>query len=328
MSELDSHGKLLELQREIISRKDLKPFTGRRDLPGLLYFGGLLACIGASGYLVYLAQSGAWLWPAMFVHGVMLGHLFAPLHEASHGTAFRTRWLNEAVLWFCGIVTIWTPIYFRYDHAGHHTYAQVNGKDPEMVLPSPRTLLEYLYYVSAAHLWIKNFGWLFRHAMGYMRPFNRQFVPDQELPRIYFEARAMLFIYGMVLVISLATGSWAAAVYWLIPTVIGVPVARMLRVADHTGCAEETDLRRYARTVKTDPVTRFLCWNMSYHCEHHLAPSVPFHHLAGLHRKVGHQMNSVDKGYIAVQWEVLTKHLSGIVRPRSTAARAVQPTVK
>ena len=64
------------------------------------------------------------------------------------------------------------------------------------------------------------------------------------------------------------------------------------------------------------------------YCEHHLAPSVPFHHLAGLHRKVGHQMNSVDKGYIAVQWEVLTKHLSGIVRPRSRAARAVQPTVK
>lgn len=321
MTGVDANADLLRRQREIISRKDLKPFTVRSDRPGLSYLAGLLGCIGSTGTLVYLAGDSAWIWPAMLLHGVMLGHLFAPLHETSHGTAFRTRWLNEAVLWFCGIVTIWPPIYFRYDHAGHHTYAQIKEKDPEFVLPSPRTLLGYLYYVSAVHLWIKNFGWLFRHAAGRMHPFNRQFVPDEELPRVYFEARAMLLFYGALLALSLAAGSWLVAIYWFIPTIIGVPVARMLRVADHTGCVEETDLRRYARTVKTDPVTRFLCWNMSYHCEHHLAPSVPFHRLAALHRKVGHEMNPVDKGYVAVQWEILTQHLSGTVFPR----RAGQP---
>jgi fatty acid desaturase len=250
----------------------------------------------------------------------MLGHLFAPLHETSHGTAFRTRRLNEAVFWFCGIVTIWTPIYFRYDHAGHHTYAQIHGKDPQFVLASPRTLLGYIYYVSAMHLWIKNFGWLFRHAAGRMHPFNRQFVPDVELPRIYLEARLMLLLYATLLGVSLATGSLLVAIYWFIPTIIGVPVARILRVADHTGCAEETDLRTYARTVKTDPITRFFCWNMPYHCEHHLAASVPFHQLPGLHEKVGDKLNPVDKGYIAVQWEVLTQHLSGIFRPKRTMA--------
>ena len=336
----DANIELLKRQREIISRKQLKPFTQRRNLPGLLYFTGLLLCIVGSGTLVYFASdylagdlapglmsdsmpdsiwSSAWLWSAMLVHGIMLGHLFAPLHETSHGTAFRSRWINEAVLWFCGIVTIWPPIYFRYDHAGHHTFAQNKEMDPELVLPSPRTLAGYLYYVSAIHLWIKNFGWLFRHAAGYMHPFNRQFVPDEELPRIYFEARIMLLIYAVVLSVSVAAGSWLAAIYWFIPTLIGVPVARMLRVADHTGCAEETDLRRYARTVKTDQITRFFCWNMSYHCEHHLAPSVPFHHLPGLHKTIGPELNPVDKGYIAVQWEIISQHLCGIIRPGPAA---------
>ncbi|NKB57376.1 MAG: fatty acid desaturase [Alphaproteobacteria bacterium] len=322
MTELDANADLLKRQRDIISRKELKPFTKRSDGPGLIYFGGLLACIGATGALIYFADGTAWLWPAMLLHGIMLGHLFAPLHECSHGTAFKTRWLNEAVLWFCGIVTIWTPIYFRYDHAGHHTYAQIKGKDPEFVLPSPRTLLGYLYYVSAVHLWVKNFGWLFRHAAGTMHPFNRQFVPDVELPRIYFEARLMLSIYAALLAISVATGSWIVAIYWFIPTIIGVPIARMIRVADHTGCTEGADLRTYARTVTTDPITRFFCWNMSYHCEHHLASSVPFHQLRGLHEKIGHELNPVDKGYIAVQWEVLTKHLSGIVSPKQSVAPA------
>jgi len=105
----------------------------------------------------------------------------------------------------------------------------------------------------------------------------------------------------------------------------------MLRVADHTGCVEESDLRNYARTVTTDRITRFLCWNMSYHCEHHLAPSVPFHNLRGLHNEVGDQLNTVDKGYIAVQWEVLTRHMNGFWRKktidpvaRETAGSAVQ----
>ncbi|MFL2811730.1 MAG: fatty acid desaturase [Paracoccaceae bacterium] len=319
MTELDANADLLRRQREIIDRKTLKPYTKRRDLPGLLYFFGLLGFITASGYLVYLSTWSNWLlWPAMLLHGIMLSHLFAPLHETSHGTAFRTRWINEAVLWFCGIVTIWTPLYFRYDHAGHHTYAQVAGKDPEFVLPAPRSLLGYIYYVSALHLWVKNFGWLFRHAQGYMHPFNRQFVPDSELPKIYWEARLMLSIYLILLIGSIFFQTWIIAIYWLIPTVIGVPIARMLRVADHTGCEEAANLRTYARSVTTDRLTKFFCWNMSYHCEHHLAPSVPFHKLKQLHEKVGHEMNPVDKGYIAIQWEIITKHLEGIFPKRKS----------
>ena len=319
MTELDANADLLRRQREIIDRKTLKPFTKRRDLPGLLYFFGLLGFIASSGYLIYLSSWSNWLlWPAMLLHGVMLSHLFAPLHETSHGTAFRTRWINEAVLWFCGIVTIWTPLYFRYDHAGPHTNAQVAGKDPEFVLPAPRSLLGYIYYVSALHLWVKNFGWLFRHAQGYMHPFNRQFVPDSELPKIYREARILLSIYLLLLIGSIVLQTWAVAIYWLIPTVIGVPVARMLRVADHTGCEEAANLRTYARSVTTDRLTRFFCWNMSYHCEHHLAPSVPFHNLKQLHEKVGHEMNPVDKGYIAIQWEIITKHLEGIFPKRKS----------
>lgn len=55
---------------------------------------------------------------------------------------------------------------------------------------------------------------------------------------------------------------------------------------------------------------------MPYHYEHHLAPSVPFHQLRALHEKFGHELNPVDKGYIAVQSEVLTRHLSGFASPK------------
>ena len=306
----EANAKLLAAQREIVSRQRLKPFTRRTDRHGLIYFGGHMAIILGTGYLVYLATGTGWLVPAMLLHGVMLGHLFAPMHECSHGTAFRTRWLNETVHWITGILILWPPTYFRYDHTGHHTHAQEFGKDPELVLPSPSSWMDYVYYVTATQLWIKNVGWILRHSMGRIRPFNRQFVPEDQLPRIFLEARVMLAIYAGLAVVSVALGTWAVVIYWAVPTVIGVPVARAIRIADHTGCTEgKLDLRTYARTVRTDPLTRFLCWNMPYHCEHHLAPSVPFHALPALHAEVGHEMNPVDKGYWAVQLDVLRRHL-------------------
>ena len=177
------------------------------------------------------------------------------------------------------------------------------------MLPKGSTWGYYLYYTTGIHLWIKNVGWILRHASGRMAPFNRRFVPDSEVPRIYREARIMLAIYGAVALGAVVLETWAPLLYWLIPLVIGVPVARLVRVADHAGCVEEFDLRRYARTIKTDPMTLFLCWNMPYHCEHHLAPAVPFHRLRAFHAEIGHEMNPIDKGFIAVQWEVLRQHL-------------------
>lgn len=310
----DANARLLRQQREIISRSELKPLTKRNDISGLVRFALHLAAIVSTGMLVYAALDSYWVWPAVVLHGVLLNHLFAPVHECSHGTAFKTRWLNEGVLWFCGVLTIWPPLYFRYDHAGHHTYAQSKGNDPEQIFPPPRTLLGYFYVLVGLQLWVRTFGWLFNHAAGRVAPFNRRFVPESELPRIYFEARLMLAIYSCIAVASYWLGSWNAVIYWVGPLFLVSPVARALRLADHTGCAEETDLRTLARTVRTDPFTQFFCWNMNYHCEHHLAASVPFHALPTLHKKVGRILNPADKGYLAVQWEIMTRHVSGVFR--------------
>jgi fatty acid desaturase len=40
------------------------------------------------------------------------------------------------------------------------------------------------------------------------------------------------------------------------------------------------------RTTKPNPLVQFLYWNMPYHLEHHLAPSVPFHALARMHEQL------------------------------------------
>lgn len=304
----------LEEQKTIISRDELRPYLKRNDISGIIRFVTHLLCVGGSGWFLSRNLETAWLWPALVLHGVFLNHLFAPVHECAHGTAFRTRWLNEGVLWFCGLATVWPPFFFRYDHAGHHTYYQVHGTDPEQLFAPPRTVFRYFFVLLGFQLWIRTFGWLFNHARGRIAPINAPFVPESERPKVYWEARVMLAIYAAIILASLWFQSWAAFTYWFGPLLLATPLARALRMADHTGCSEYADLHHGARSVKTDPVTRFFCWEMNYHCEHHLAPAVPFHQLRRLHEKVGHKMNPVGKGYLAVQWEIMTRHASGFFR--------------
>jgi nitrite reductase/ring-hydroxylating ferredoxin subunit len=50
------------------------------------------------------------------------------------------------------------------------------------------------------------------------------------------------------------------------------------------------DHRRICRNVRVDPITSFLYWNMQYHTEHHMFPTVPFHALRKLHAKIKDQL--------------------------------------
>ena len=91
---------------EVISRKELLPFTRRTDRTGLVYLSVHLGTIALIGWFVHLSLGTAWMIPAMFCHGIAVTFLYGPMHETSHGTAFRSRWLNEAVFWFCNLVYI------------------------------------------------------------------------------------------------------------------------------------------------------------------------------------------------------------------------------
>jgi fatty acid desaturase len=49
----------------------------------------------------------------------------------------------------------------------------------------------------------------------------------------------------------------------------------------------------------------FLFWNMPYHAEHHLLPSLPFHALPKLHLDVRPHLAHLSTSYWAVHRELL-----------------------
>jgi fatty acid desaturase len=289
---------------QLISKKDRKHLTRRSDRMGLAYLGGHFSAIATGGAVIYLTYGTILMVPAMFLHGIVLACLFAPMHECSHGTAFRTRRLNETIYWVVSLIYIIQPTWYRYRHAVHHTYTQIQGKDPAMVLPSPTTWQHYFEQLLGWRLWTTFPVVITKHAFGHMRPQDSWYVPKNDLPRIYNEARIMLAVYGTVAGIAIYFGSFAPLIYWLIPRVMGEPLQRAWRIAEHKGCDEGTDVRTNTRSTRVGPVMRALCWNMPYHSEHHVCPQVPFFALPALNKLVGDQLKPMGDSLWAVDKEV------------------------
>ena len=146
----------------------------------------------ATGSLVVLAMGTWWLLPAMILHGFVMAFLFGPVHECSHVTPFRTRWLNSAVYWLLTLIYIVPPSMFPLLRSGQHRYTQIRGSDPDMVLPRNSTVWHYNYYVSALPFWMRGARWMFTLPFGLIGDKERHFIPDTAVPGLKSEGRIIL----------------------------------------------------------------------------------------------------------------------------------------
>ncbi len=162
----------------------------RTNTHGLLTLGiWLLLCI-ATGAIVGIARHTLWVWPAMLLYGGVLCFAYAASHECAHGTAFKSRWLNEAVFWFTSLVFIEEPLYRRYSHAEHHTHTWFNQRDPQKPYGNPLTLTRYLSGTFGLTFYLDAMRQLIRHSRGKFTPQELDFLPPLEDPPGYHQLAA------------------------------------------------------------------------------------------------------------------------------------------
>ena len=93
-------------------------------------------------------------------------------------------------------------------------------------------------------------------------------------------------------------GPWTPLLFWVGPQLLGQPFLRLYLLAEHTGCTHDRNGLTNTRTVLTTAPVRLLMWNMPFHAEHHLYPSIPFHRLEAAHRAVQDRLGVVQPGYV------------------------------
>jgi fatty acid desaturase len=271
-----------------ISRKQLKEIMQRRDGPALRDTAIWIAALVASGALAWHFWGGWACVPFFIVYGVLYGSAGdSRWHECGHGTAFRTRWMNDVVYHIACFMMLREPTIWRWSHTRHHTDTIIVGRDPEIASPRPPDFVSMALNIFALRSGAKAIGGAFRHAAGRLNEEEKTFVPDMERWKVFLVARIYVAIFVCVIAACVAVRSVLPAMFLVLPTFYGAFLALYFGLTQHAGLAEDVlDHRLNSRTVSMNPIFRFIYWNMNYHVEHHMFPMAPYHALPKLHAAI------------------------------------------
>ena len=289
-----------------VDRKTFKNLIKRSDIVPLAYLGLWLGLLVATGVLAYLAWGTWWALPAFFVYGVFYSAADHRHHELSHGTPFKTRWINDCFFHLCAFMTLREGFYYRWSHTRHHTHTLIVGKDPEIAAPRPPDVVGQVSDLFFIRDGIVQFRRLFQNASGDLTEDGKHFVPESERGKVVWASRIYLAIVALVIVACVATKSILPAMFVVLPRFYGGFFSQVFNLTQHAGLNEDVyDHRLNTRTIYMNPVFRFLYANMNYHIEHHMFPMVPFYRLPELHKLVMAQCPPAYPGVIAAYREII-----------------------
>ena len=182
----------------------------RSDWKGLLALARHLVVLVVCALVVELPVGPMLQACARLLEGVALTFLFCPAHECTHGTAFRSRALNEAIGFGAGLLLILPPYWFRSFHMQHHKHTQDPARDPEIRwsgIPStderkvgPSALRTRVWILTGLGYWQERAATTLSYARGVVPAADKGFVHTERMhARLVREARMFACAYALVL---------------------------------------------------------------------------------------------------------------------------------
>ncbi len=271
-----------------VPRETLRKLLERRNGPAIrdtiLWF----ALIVGTAYATYRLWGTWWAVLPYFVYCVMYASTSdSRWHEAGHGTAFKSDWMNNALYEIASFMVMRESTVWRWSHNRHHSDTIIVGRDPEIAVPLPPDLIEIIMKFFNLSVYPAYFRSIVQHSLGRMSAAEKTFIPASEFPDIYRRARIYVAIYAMVIALSVLERSILPLMFVGLANLFGSWLMPIYGLTQHAGLAENVlDHRLNCRTVYMNLVNRYLYWNMNYHVEHHMFPLVPYHALPRLHAAV------------------------------------------
>ena len=284
----------------VLTGAELHALSRRANLPGALRLSTHAALLVGTGW--WLAVAGSWnVVPAFLAFGIVQVALFAPAHEMMHQTAFASRRANAIFGWLAACPSLLNLDFYTAYHLAHHRHTQIPGQDPELDLAATDTLGRYVLRVLGLPYWRLRLIVIRDCWRGDLSAYP--FVTEKTAPRIIRSVRAMsVVMVGGAIASALLIGWWTPLLFWIGPQLLCQPFLRAYVLAEHTGCTHDRNGLTNTRTTLTNTMVRLLMWNMPYHAEHHLYPSIPFHRLADAHGMLRDRLGCIQRGYARWHW--------------------------
>ncbi len=250
-------------------------------------------------------------------------------HECGHRTAFKTQWMNDAVYQVACFMIMREPTIWRWSHTRHHTDTIIVGRDPEIITPRPPDVVSLLLNIFALKSTFVFFQKVFLHAGGRLTEEEATFVPEASGRRCI---SSLAFTSPFTPWSSSPVSRFRSilpAMYIGLPSLYGGFLTIYFGVTQHLGLAEDVlDHRLNSRTVYMNPIFRFLYWNMNYHVEHHIFPTVPYHALPKLHEAIKADCPTPYPSSIAAYREIIPTVLRQLKEPTYFVRRELPPSAQ
>lgn len=285
---------------DFLSRDEIAQLTRPSDARGALSVFVTWGLIAGS-----LALAARWpgVWTValalVLIGGRQLG-LAILMHEASHRSLFRTRWLNDVVgKWLCA-APMWLHLdLYREHHLRHHSFTNSDA-DPDLGLVAPfpvsraslaRKLLRDVFGVTGLKrvvgLTLMDLGYLtYTASVGARRTGS-----ERSLGQVLKHGVARL---GPVLLTNAIFFGvlWLAGAPWLFAVWVGAYLTtfslflRVRSLAEHACTSRTGDMLANTRTTRANVLARLTVapHHVNLHLEHHLLMTVPHYRLTELHR--------------------------------------------
>ena len=205
------------------------------------------------------------------------------MHEAGHGSLFKTRALNQWIgQWLCALPTLGDLYSYARDHKAHHQFA---GSHDDPDLPNYQA-----YPISRNSLYRKwrrdllgttGFKLLRALARGTSSQMSRETHGSRHL------VAKQILVHGVFIAALSALGiGWTWFVWMFTFLTSYMWVVRLRQVGEHAVVTDlyDADVRLNTRTVEAPFWQRFLLApnNVNYHMEHHFMAGVPCYNLPKL----------------------------------------------
>ena len=234
-----------------------------------------------------------WVWvPGVFLIGTRQHALGILAHESVHYLVARSGFWNDFYGNYLASYALMYPVQgYRHHHLQHHRLLET-PRDPERATidlypgewtyPMPRRRFYWLHLRDILMLFPFPIAALLKYIWSCPGGNARHLV-------------SVFLFHAAAAGIAWWTGfGWTYLLLWVLPLfTVAVMCFRLRTAAEHSGIPghdaryqlEKVDTLKTTRTTKWNPVAKFLFnpFNMAYHVEHHLYPSVPVFRLKRLH---------------------------------------------
>jgi len=310
-----------------VPRDKMLQLLERKDGPAIrdtiIWFGLLLG----SGYLVYIWW-GSWLFvlPYIIYSVLYASSSDSRWHESSHGTAFKTDWMNNLLYEIASFMVFRQSTVWRWSHTRHHSDTIIRGRDPEIAVPKPPRIGNILLGFIGIRGSVPEIRRIFLHASGKIDPEVATYLPEYEYKTVIYKARIYIVIYLFVIGLSVYSQSLLPLMFIGLPVIFGSWLMPVYGLTQHAGLQENVlDHRLNCRTVYMNRVNRYLYWNMNYHVEHHMFPLVPYHALPELHKLVKEDCPVPYKSIYDAFSEIIPTILRQVKEPSYCVERVLPP---